>query len=609
MFSAQQPQTELNNWLLLLRNTLGIQDLDQSDLTISETEHTVTIVTSNATLAERLNVVLKSPKTIYTSLRYNIKSEASAKQTLAEEDGKYPQIPKLDELLNFNFIDHFFAPELHRKIGVQWKSDIKESDHYVICFEIDLLLQTLTIEQLKLYKQCLANASLTELRNALTFATEHCPLNKLPDIAKAAGPLANVVDKIIYTTKDSQGKPIACFDIKLLCYCLTPPVMQVIPIATGSQAEPQFHIEINKTHFISYLSTILPEGFVLHLQEHPTRPGSQLAFPICFNLERTIPLENVISFVLDKSGSMEDCFPQYIKEVKEFIGELKEQSIHHVALQNTTIRIRAFSDQSTVRKFSLQTDIASIFEYLDELKADGKTYLYGAVAEEFSALEPNFSDKNITFVVFTDGADNVNTESSLAILNEKNMRFKEQVEPPKVFTFGLGKNYDENGLRKLSDLSGNQHTRLNVIREFKKGLTTHLDSYCTTVKLVRFVQQQVDNNLQVLEERQSQFSLKIREGQIVHAAANQTLVVPGSFTVNDETYTVAAIPAVELRGLSELLSSTRAIETEVPGEQSLQTGSGAPILSQFHPRSRPAAATRQDNDNSRNKNKGWCILV
>lgn len=417
-------------------------------------------------------------------------------------------------------------------------------------------------------------ASFYELRKALAFGSEHTPLNYVKNTT-SSGILVNIIDKIFYTAQ-FQGKKIACFDVKLLSQCLTPPQI----ISNETKSDENYKIEIDATHLMSYLSTALQEGFVLHILDNQQDSAEKLALPICFNIARTVPMDNIISFVLDVSGSMSDVFSRYRNELINFISEIEQESKKGTDFQNTTLRIRPFSDTSTVRTFALCEGTQTIIEYLNSLKADGNTLLNGTVANELEDLSQTYQDTNITIVVFTDGGDNRSAADDLPRISSLISQIQSKNHTPKILTFGLGPTYHAQNLIQLSAATCQEHIHLTVIEEFKKGLRSHLAIYCQTMRVIKFVQERLDHNNDELSEKINKrqtdlsFYVKLIEGQISTCSTLNTLVLPGTFTANNVTYTVNTIPAQ----LTAASTNNNDVPNDVPVYRHKGTFSRFPLL-------------------------------
>lgn len=558
------PNHEVHGWKLLLQSLLNLseEEIKSLELTIDDQNKKISIATDNSQLAARLHFVLQSPSTIYKNLRYTL-SRPNTDSTLQTPVETYPPMPPIGNLLKPGVIKHIFDPNLTSATGVQWTDKVNQQENYIIYFPMNLKLADVTKAQVEVYKNCLANATLTELRRALTLDSNHAPLtlSLLDRNMPPNGVLAKHIDKIFYTTQNDVAETIVCFDVRLLCYCVAPPTILQAPII-----DEKFVIEIDKMHFIAYLATGVQEGFLLNIAA-----DGKSAIPICFSIDRAIAQENIISFVLDQSGSMSEVFKDYIQEVCGFLKEIKIQSEQGTDFQNTTIRLRPFNGVSSVNEKSLNngSDFNDMLSYLSNLSADGSTNLNNTIADEINDLNNQIGEKNITVVVFTDGEDTDGKEQGLARLQKIKEQLAQLTESVKIFTFGLGSHYNQNALEHLASISGSDHIHLDDIKKFKQGLNQHLDLYCKVVQLFRFVQKTIDANgeeiKQITDKRNIELNVKIQPGQVGASMGTGALQLPGSFTVNGVSYAVqTSTPTLSATTATKLFTSNTGLVSRSP---------------------------------------------
>ncbi|HRE32396.1 MAG TPA: VWA domain-containing protein, partial [Candidatus Berkiella sp.] len=298
-----------------------------------------------------------------------------------------------------------------------------------------------------------------------------------------------------------------------------PPALQVDTLPSGT-----WKISFQKQESIHYLFRTFQEGFIL-TQEHDQfipvfLPKGNLAKP-----------KNLLSLILDCSGSMQDVFPQYIKHVKSLLALILEKSS-----SDDIIRIVDFASISNTREFKLTAnktrDQQEIEEHLESLTADGVTRLYDTTLEELAVLQ-QYVEYVESVVIFTDGFDNLGTKA-----NEDTSAFEQRTNQflmdydscmqetahraPSVFTMGLGDSYNQKLLETWAKRSGVEHTHLQSIDDFS-NILTHLEKLRRPRILVRFMQD-------TFEHFQS-----VYEGTL--SISNDIKIKPDeSFTVGDKEY-------------------------------------------------------------------------
>lgn len=519
------------DWTLLLSTLLGHTSEESLPIQIVERTDTVEISSTQRALLTQLSLVLQSPVRIRQALAYRLNDS----QPDEESADDLPAVPEYPTIVisedPTSLFKHLFHPDVVARYGIfQW-SELNQAEQagniiYFACRKEEVAL---TRHQFHLYKELLKRATLLDCMQALTTNESHQPLT-FAICEQSVGALAENLSKIFYETQDKDGQTIFCFDLKLFLDCLTPPKLDLKLVSHSSEdtsdtqldseteQEPVFVCEVNKLHLISFLATQIQEGFMLHVQESPGNAEQRQGLPICFHMGRALPLQNIISFVLDCSYSMEEVFSEYQQAIIGFVQNLRARPDY----QNTQIRITPFADQAEVtRVFDLND--SELIPYLQGLKANGNTFLNGAVAREMADLRPELDDKNVVLIVFTDGDDNRSPSDCLANLERQTSDIQRMSTPPKIFTYGLRtSSFNPEKLHQLANASGNEYTDLTNIRAFSTGLTQHLTEYNVPMRVMRFVQ----------DEAQTAFAVRIREGEIM--VAQHTLQIPGSATINGQ---------------------------------------------------------------------------
>ncbi len=572
------------DWTLLIRTLLSSGTDQTLPIEVAECGSELVITTTDVSLLQRMELILRSPLTIRQALAYTIDTDTSA----VEPD--YPQLVFPEKMENtFN---HLFHADVIKRLGeFKWKNLESTTNEQLIYFPC-ADLEGLTTLQLEGYKKILRKATLEQCMRAATANSEHVPLQFLSSSAEISdGVLAENLNNILYITHDKSDRAILCFDAKTFMDCLRAPKLlysNVNSVESGvgntfDENVETFVCAVDKNHLMSYLSTRIREGFILHLKQ-PTADGRYRAQPICFNMDRALPLANVISLVLDTSSSMKSCFAEYIDNIVGFINKLRNDENY----RNTQVRIKSFSYTTEEAKiFELGSE--ELITYLRSLEYGGKTYLNGAVQEELVALAPMLEDKNVILLVFTDGADNASPAEALVQLEQQMRTISENGTPPKILTFGLKslKAYDIENLERLAVASGYSHVELQTISEFSPALQSQIGEYYTSVRVLRFVQ----------SEENIQFSTRVQQGHTT--VAKQSFMIPGTVEVNGQKYVVSAqTPRIEIAEEEAMPSSSASTTSEA-------VRASAPVLTQYEARQDRTSAKPDEN----NAPSRFCTLV
>lgn len=496
---------ESKDWLLLLCSLLN-KNTENAGFTVSlDNNQEAVITTQNQALVTQLNKVLRSPESVRANINYTVELKGSSRSSVVPVEPNYAdlKLPELKHGIGKNVFEKLFGQSNLQRIGCPaWNQEL-ENNLFIITALCEDELEELAIEQIQKYLKMLTSASFNQLREALALDK---PL-KLGQVQ--SGALSQNADKILYMTKGDGGKAIACFDFGLLLRCLSVP-----QFITTQQNDNTDHIKFKINDFMSYLSTILNEGFLLHIPE--SKDGKAEARPICFNAARAVPLEIVISLVLDCSGSMSNVFDEYLDQVMLFIKELAKKEEY----QHAKIRIQPFATELFPPIERILAEKESLIDYLKRLSSNDDTLLNHAVLTELQTLQARSQTITGSVAVFTDGQDNKSTPETNQALAKLTSELKNDGNPPRVFAFSLGEQYDKLKCSELARLTGGSHHHLKDINEFTHYLSAHLDEYCRARRLVRFIE----------EESKRIVTVAVREGEI--AVSENTIAIPNSFSIN-----------------------------------------------------------------------------
>ncbi|KJV92263.1 vWA domain-containing protein [Rickettsia bellii] len=207
---------------------------------------------------------------------------------------------------------------------------------------------------------------------------------------------------------------------------------------------------IDKQYLLKYLLPIF-NGFIWN---------EEGKFPIMFAPKNPKVLDGEnnyahnISLLIDISGSMEKDFSVYKNNILKILDKLAE-------IPNWQINIVVFNDESTARSFSNQeNNIEDIKVYINNLKANGYTKLYGTIKEALESFKGKI-DESSTLIVFTDGKDegtnsNVTEKDVVDVTSEviKNPQFN-------MYTVGFGQYYNQEFFEQVATRGGFTHVSLN----------------------------------------------------------------------------------------------------------------------------------------------------
>lgn len=469
------------------------------DFFLEVTDTKITIKSVNPKFIDNFNSLMQSPNALRSHLKYSINRIQTSSAT-HQANSAYPTPISLQKNMGKNFFEKLFSEAQRKKIG---GSPDTEADNFIVYSKIqeqDDIEKELINFQIQDYRKTLAKADFFELRKAIAQNNAE-PLPRKGSNYALTGPLAPYVNKIIYLDEKMNS---VCFNYGFLLNCLTPPEL----ISSEENEFNQINIMLNKQHFLSYMTTILPESFILQTDSNNNNQVS----PICFGSAANQKPVVRISLVLDCSSSMHTVLTSYIAHLKNFIAKLTDsEASKFIDQETTTIRIVPFQSQKLFEKEFKLSNKNDIFQFMSSLNTNGGTRLIDTANEEIQFLENNDMTNSVDVaIVFTDGADN---ES----------RDKQLIKPKKVriFAMGLGTTYDKDLLEDMAIQSGGQHINLTNINDFDQILK-YITEFSVAQRVFEFTQ----------EARK--FIVTVPEGAIV--VAKDTLELGKPFTMGEISY-------------------------------------------------------------------------
>lgn len=568
------------NWELLFSSLLTSK-INHDSFSITTTHSELIIHSKEQTLQKTIAAALSSPEAARTSVSYSLldrvdeSSIPTAHPTLTEPF--YPPILEINSGIGQLIFEKLFGDKITKRIGhIKWNAELERENCHVLYAHCEEGLEDLSALQVKKYKEVLSKASFSELRKALASKEEFYSPLTLKDGA-INGILESHIDKIL-TIQTNHAKQTIYFDFGLLAKCLTPPRLLQAPI--DEEKEISFEIRIDKNHLMSYLSIIFNEGFILNISHNQEKHEAQ---PICFSMQRAIPVNNSLTLILDCSTSMEQCFPSYIKQVKDFIIKLSEEKDY----ADATIRIKPFaSEELASHEFAL-THLDVIGRFLDSLEANGNTYLNGTIHSELKHIKSELQIKNNTIIIFSDGEDNQTSEEINSNLASLTTDLKKHTNPPKIYTLGLGEHYSKEKFADLSAITGGEHIKLDKIEDFD-AIIRHLNKMGKVRRLARFIQEM------------KAFTVPAYEGEV--SVAPIKLSVPGPFSVDGKEYYVL-LEKPEL--VMEEKEDLAIVSINEPTATLLQEPTDLPIAAVIEPTPTLVQATQGYNSLLRHFNYLW----
>lgn len=173
-----------------------------------------------------------------------------------------------------------------------------------------------------------------------------------------------------------------------------------------------------------------------------------------------------VAIVLDASNSLSDDFPQIQSFVNEFVGNLFRD------IPDVGVGVIDFSTYHNT--FPITDQQALIQAYIDGIKLDQYTRLYGAMDQGISLLENSLGTSK-AMLTFTDGVDNQSTPA-----NNVTHLTNRLANNPNIasYTIGLGNIIDKVALESLTANGGIAEFPANMadlqqsFTNFSKNITT-----------------------------------------------------------------------------------------------------------------------------------------
>jgi hypothetical protein len=489
------------------------------------TKKEIIIKTKNREHLARLQAVLSSPEMAQAGLEYTLTqgTQTVPAPAVVLQEVHYPKPITVAPNSGKDIFKKIFGTKILNRVGrTNWSNELTNVDSRVLYYKVEEGLDSLTQVQLDAYRECLTSATFGELRAAFAedkSAYRSLSFKKTESVEKKI--LATHIDKILYSKKDSANRNVLYFDYGLLAACITTPIMEITETNNSENTQPLFQVKINKSHLISYISTIFEEGFILNVT------GGNQGLPICFNMQRAVPVDIVLMLQLDCSGSLESVFPDYIKKVKEFLQQVQQDTSY----ANAEILIKAFSTTPCATKIFSLNNLDAIYAYLDTLKAEGSTALYETMAQGFAEVIPLLVNKKVVVVTFTDGVNYCDDkgeavyDKGLPELNTQSDIIKSQANPIKLYTIGYGPSYNETKLTELATITAGTHIKLNTIEDFSL-IHGHVGEMAKARVIARFLQQ--------IQEQSTQFDVLTYEDEL--GVGTKALTLPGTFSVGNKQY-------------------------------------------------------------------------
>lgn len=221
------------------------------------------------------------------------------------------------------------------------------------------------------------------------------------------------------------------------------------PIIAVSGDKDNNEYSINKDYVLQYLYSIL-NGAIFNKEQGDSY------LPILFEPD-SLPVPNcAFHMVIDISGSMAYDFREYQLHIKNIIQKIIE------TVNDWQFTITTFNDDVISQKFfSSNNNIEQINNFINQLSADGRTNLYGAMYDSIKTIP---IDSHSTMILITDGHDNIEAYTPEKIitvsseLQQKNPQFT-------MYTMGLGKDYSVDFFNTISKQIGFTHIDLANIED------------------------------------------------------------------------------------------------------------------------------------------------
>lgn len=476
--------TPTPGWEILFKQLLPN---DAPDFTIDQSGNTVQFICDDPadalTLSELLSTALRSPEGLHANLAYTLGKSADA-ISLPDYDETIPTSPN-DGSDNLVLLETLLGKDTKLAPGVfaRWSDlfDISQANAVLLSAEAvneddkqfwesasKKLIQRLVDTPLYKLRQCFAAAGvpLPEKSSAGENAPYHFIARDL--LAKCFG------------LTDVDGKLYQFFDAGLLHKLLYPP-----RIAVGDDLG-NCQITVSKEALIAYLKQVFDEGFVLNLTDEAGSAAQPVLLP---NPARSRAISGThVNLILDNSASMTDVRSEYLRQITQFLDSLEA-----TFRPDDKLSITLFGDNVQTTAFTFRTLSEAKHHVTLRLGCNQRTALYNAICERITAIQaPNATQNtdNTVFVLLTDGDDNGGDYifGNRCKLFDVSQGFASATVKPKIFTLGLGGNYNNTVCRNIASSTGGEHVHLKTLSDFN-GVYEHLERIKMPRTVVEFLQQ------------------------------------------------------------------------------------------------------------------------
>lgn len=497
---TQGPSSLLINdqqaWQALIGSFIESKGIKPDSYTVEVSNTDISIVTSTPHILQPLQAIFSSSRATREGLNYSLKEIFEVKGF----DGIELSSPNVDfqSISAIGVLRKIFSKEVLTECGLT-KNALLNFDNSIdkvlrIAIPSGAGFEKMWKGRLQILTSAMIGAGINGMRNAylndsrfVGFNSELTSLELTPEFQNAIG----------IVNHNGTLQFVLNYQALLKLLFPQPPQLQVEVLFDNSL----WKISFNKQEALNYLVRTFQEGFILTKDhDHFTPvflPRGNLAKP-----------KNLLSLVLDCSGSMEKVFPQYINHVKSLLRQILEQSS-----ADDIIRIVDFASESHTVVFKLSgikaEDQQKIELHLASLEAGGVTRLYDTTIQELDALG-QYVEYVESVVIFTDGHDNLGTKETedQSVLEQRKAQFltdydsymktKAAHQAPSVFTMGLGEGYNKELLGSWAQRSGVEHTHLQNIEDFS-NILAHLEKLRRPRVLVKFVQNMLEHFHSVYE--------------------------------------------------------------------------------------------------------------
>lgn len=491
---------DVQAWQALFLSFLEQKGIPAENFSVAVSESELSIETSNALVLDTIKEALRSPDLTRQTLRYTLKEMIDF-----QNDGFTLTSPQIDfsRASALNVLSRIFSEDVLVECGLSRKlltiHDKYEEKTLRIPVSKAAGFDNLWKARLEILTAAMIGAGIKGMSEAYLKDNQAVVINQSIKVSDLE--LAPAFQKVAGIEKNLTGDYFEFFiNYQALLKLLfpAPPVVRIEHnVATSS-----WELKLNKDEAINYLIRAFQEGFILH------RDGPHLR-PILLPRGKLAKSKNVISLILDCSGSMTGVFSKYIADVKALVERILEKSA-----PGDIVRIVAFASEFHRAEFILtedkNADKERIFSHFDTLRSGGLTFLYDTVINELRELE-NYANYVQSVVIFTDGEHYIRQDQQPedpAIMKQQGEEFlagytkymaaKASHLVPSVFTMGLGDSYNQEMLKMWAQKAGVSHTHLRTIEDFK-GIFAQLEKMGRPRLLVKFMQNLVERFYSVYE--------------------------------------------------------------------------------------------------------------